>query len=102
MISDTNAFMRRCLKERQIYVWLDASSTITSWDNFRTKIHEEFGEKFISATVHQNLVKRRKRWEESYHGYVLQMRAISSQGDIEEEVLIQYIIDGIPDTKIAK
>ncbi|KAG5862212.1 hypothetical protein JTB14_026962 [Gonioctena quinquepunctata] len=40
---------------------------------------------------------RKKRREESVQEYVLIMREIGSRANIESEVLIQYIIDGIQD-----
>lgn len=47
-------------------------------------IQERFGKSFNNATVHQMLLRR----EQSYQDYILHMKAISTQGDIEEEALI--------------
>ncbi|KAG5860839.1 hypothetical protein JTB14_011168 [Gonioctena quinquepunctata] len=50
-----------------------------------------------SAQIHKLLMARKKRREESVQEYVLIMREIGSRANIESEVLIQYIIDGIQD-----
>lgn len=60
-------------------IWLDAKSTINIMG-----IQERFGKSFNNATVHQMLLRR----EQSYQDYILHMKAISTQGDIEEEALI--------------
>ena len=39
---------------------------------------------------------------ESTHEYLFAMKALSLQGDIDDESLIQYVIDGIRDTKVNK
>ncbi|KAI4461427.1 protein phosphatase 2c [Holotrichia oblita] len=75
----------------------DANPAVTSWEEFRTNVQEEFGRKFSSATIHQVLVERKRGREEGYQDYLLHMKSVSKQGDIEEEALIEYIIDGIPD-----
>ncbi|KAK4881337.1 hypothetical protein RN001_004656 [Aquatica leii] len=43
------------------------------------------------------LMSRKKRKEETSQEYVLKMREIGSRAEIEPEVVIQYIIDGIID-----
>lgn len=55
-----------------------------------------------SAIVHCQLFKCRKQPGESSRQYVYVMQEIADQGHIEEDAIIQYIIDGIPDDECNK
>ena len=58
--------------------------------------------KISSVQVHKLLMSRFKRKEESVQEYVLVMREIGSRANIEPEVIIQCIIEGIPDDSANK
>ncbi|KAG5861788.1 hypothetical protein JTB14_037398 [Gonioctena quinquepunctata] len=84
-------------------------SELTGWNDlqkliFAKKSLEGLAKLFIqsekgitNAQIHKLLMARKKRREESVQEYVLIMREIGSRANIESEVLIQYIIDGIHD-----
>lgn len=69
---------------------------VTSWKTLKRKLKDEFRIKINSATVHNQLFKRRRQAGESSRQYIYAMQEIADQGYIEEDALIQYIVDGIP------
>lgn len=75
---------------------------VTSWNVLKRRLIREFSVKLNSADVHSQLFKRRLRADESSRQYIYEMQEIASQGYIEEDALIQYIIDGMPDDEVSK
>jgi len=45
--------------------------------------------------VHEQLRDRKKRKQESFHKYLLQMKQISSLGNIDARSVIRYVVDGL-------
>lgn len=70
--------------------------------NEETLVVSEFQIKYNSATLHTQLTKRKRLPNETPRQYVYAMQTIASQGAVEEEVVIQYIIDGILDEETNK
>jgi hypothetical protein len=69
---------------------------------FRAGIKKEFMEEKNSAKIHTMLAKERKKESESFRTYIYRMIDISSNSNIEEEAIILYIVNGIPDNKFRK
>ncbi|KAG5878071.1 hypothetical protein JTB14_031506 [Gonioctena quinquepunctata] len=78
-------------------LFIQSEKGITKWVILKKKLIAEFEVKVSSAQIHKLLMARKKRREESVQKCVLIMREIGSRANIESEVLIQYIIDGIHD-----
>ncbi|KAG5872015.1 hypothetical protein JTB14_036441 [Gonioctena quinquepunctata] len=78
-------------------LFIPSEKGITKWVILKKKLIAEFEVKVSSAQIHKLLMARKKRREEPVQEYVLIMREIGSRANIESEVLIQYIIDGIQD-----
>lgn len=49
------------------------------------------------ADIHRKLAKKRLKKDENLQEYYLAMRELASQADIDDESIIQYVIDGIPE-----
>lgn len=75
---------------------------ITTWKAMRKRLLCEFETKYNSAMVHSQLIKRKRLQNETPRQYIYAMQTIASQGIIEEEALIQYVIDGILDEECNK
>lgn len=75
---------------------------VTSWNTLKRRLIREFSVKLNSADVHSQLFKRRLRSDKSSRQYIYAMQEIADQGYIEEDALIQYIIDGVPDDEASK
>lgn len=89
---------KKLLKETA-RLWLDSQPTITTWKLFKAEIYAEFYKRTDSAMVHQELMKRKKKSTESIQEYVIIISGIPKKGNIEEQAVIRYIIDGIPDVE---
>jgi len=75
---------------------------ITTWRSMKKRLLNEFETKHNSAIVHAQLNKRKRQTNETPRQYIYVMQTIASQGDVEEEALVQYIIEGVPDEEYNK
>lgn len=73
-------------------------SATQSWKKLKTALKEEFSLKVNSADIHRMLAKRKLKKDENFQEYYLTMRELASQGNVDTEAVIQYVIDGIPDS----
>ncbi|KAJ8975634.1 hypothetical protein NQ317_015321 [Molorchus minor] len=78
-------------------LFVQSENGIKTWSTLKKRLIDEFEVKVSSANIHKLLMNRRKKKEESVQEYVLTMREIGSRANIEHEVVMQYIIDGIQD-----
>lgn len=76
--------------------------SIKNWRELKVALLEEFSNKVTLADVYNQLRSRKKRSEESFQQYIFIMKEIASLVEVEEGDLIQYIIDGIPDSQANK
>ncbi|UYV74551.1 hypothetical protein LAZ67_12000120 [Cordylochernes scorpioides] len=83
-------------------LWLRSQPTFSTWPELKEAITNEFDNPIDSRNIHILLTKRKKQQFESYYEYFLNMRELGSQGNLEEAVIIQYVIDGIPDQEFNK
>lgn len=71
------------------------TTTVANYESLCAALVEEFDQQLSSAELHKQLRSRKKRETENFHEYVLQMRKIAALGEIEEESIITYIVDGL-------
>ncbi|UYV81442.1 hypothetical protein LAZ67_20001196 [Cordylochernes scorpioides] len=83
-------------------LWLRSQPTFSTCPDLKEAITNEFDNPIDSRNIHILLTKRKKQQFESYYEYFLKMRELGSQGNLEEAVIIQYVIDGIPDQEFNK
>nr|XP_023023532.1 uncharacterized protein LOC111511732 [Leptinotarsa decemlineata] len=83
-------------------LFIQSEDGIRSWRVLKTKLIDEFDTRTSSAQVYKLLMQRKKKREESVQEYVLTMREIGSRANLEADVVIQYIIDGIEDDAANK
>lgn len=70
---------------------------VTSRRILKRRLKKEFKVELNSALIHNQLYKRRRQPGESSRQYIYAMQEITDEGYIEEDALIQYIVDGLPD-----
>ncbi|XP_046599255.1 uncharacterized protein LOC124295072 [Neodiprion lecontei] len=75
---------------------------LTTWKSMKKSLLKEFENKVNSAMVHLQLSKRKRQANETPRQDVYAMNTIASQGDVEKEAVMQYVIDGIQDDEAAK
>ena len=73
-----------------------------TWHELKKGLIGEFSRKSNSRQVHQKLSGTRKKSDEACLAYMYRMLEIASHADIEEEVKVEYIIDGIIDEEVHK
>lgn len=83
-------------------VFVSYERRMTTWVRLKKSLVSEFGKATNSKKVHQELARAKKKDSESYQEYMYRMLEIASHTDIETEVKIQYIIDGIQDDTFNK
>ncbi|KAJ0179012.1 hypothetical protein K1T71_005787 [Dendrolimus kikuchii] len=83
-------------------LFLRSLGSITSWDTLKESLLEEFGSKLNSASIHKKLASRKMKPDETYQQYFLHMKELALHGNLEDEALIEYVIDGIRDSEINK
>ncbi|XP_045500836.1 uncharacterized protein LOC123698286 isoform X4 [Colias croceus] len=83
-------------------LFLRSLSGTTTWDTLKSELREEFGKKLNSATVHKRLSTRRMKMNETHQQYFLHMKELAVLGNVEDEALMEYVIDGIKDSESNK
>jgi len=83
-------------------LFIQGERGVTSWKKLKEALKDEFSQKMNSAELHRLLSKRRIKKDESVQAYFLVLKEIASRGEIEDEALYQYVIDGIDDTPVNK
>lgn len=81
---------------------LSSRPNIRCWNELKNMLLEEFSVKLSSAEIHSRLRARKKLKDESLKDYFFALREIGSLGQIEEEAIIEYCIDGIDDVASNK
>ena len=71
---------------------------VKTWCEMRDALFEEFNNDVTAAEIHNRLRNRKKKRNETCQQYVFAMMEISSMSKIEETDLVNYIIEGIPDS----
>lgn len=74
---------------------VQAEKGITTWAKLKDVLKREFEVKVTSADVHKLLMTDKKKKNGTTEEYYLARREIASRANIEQEVVIPYIIDGI-------
>lgn len=77
--------------------FISLEKNVTSWSVLKKKLKKEFKVKLNSALIHSKLYRRKRQPRESNRQYIYDMLEIAEQGYIEEDALIQYIVDRLPD-----
>ncbi|XP_068148297.1 uncharacterized protein [Drosophila tropicalis] len=71
------------------------SVSVNNYANLKSCLIEKFECELNSAEVHQLLRERKKHKQESIQEYILSMRKIASDGDVEESAVLRYIVDNL-------
>ncbi|KAK9679562.1 Retrotransposon gag protein [Popillia japonica] len=83
---------KRLLKDDALLL-VRSEKNITSWDILKKKLKYEFGKSINSAALHKALSARKKRKDETLTRYLLTMKDLASQGNVDENALQDYIIE---------
>lgn len=78
-------------------MFIQNESAIKTWAKLKSVLLEEFSEKISTAELHKQLVHRRIKKDESVQEYYLVMKELAARGNIEQNALFDYMIDGLRD-----
>ncbi|XP_036342270.1 meiosis-specific nuclear structural protein 1-like [Rhagoletis pomonella] len=71
------------------------SVVLSDYDSLKTELINEFHKEYNSAELHKKLCERKKKEEETFQEYVLQMKKLAALGNVEEKAIIRYVVDGL-------
>ncbi|XP_034657785.1 uncharacterized protein LOC117894713 [Drosophila subobscura] len=83
-------------------MFVRSQRNIKDWESLKSALLEEFGVKLSSAEIHRRLGKRQQHKGESMQEFLYALMEIAKPIQLEEESLIEYFIEGIPDTRANK
>lgn len=83
-------------------LFLRSQRGVNSWSLLKKALKNEFGEKLSSADVHRLLRTRRMGNHETLQEYLYALMELGSAIQMDDESIIEYFIDGIPDSKQNK
>ncbi|GFX34071.1 retrovirus-related Pol polyprotein from transposon gypsy [Trichonephila clavipes] len=75
---------------------------ITNWSQMKEHLLNEFSDRINSAQLHNMIQARRLKPTETLQEYFLTMQDLAHKGAVDDSSLIDYIIDGIPDSSNNK
>ncbi|XP_041564617.1 uncharacterized protein LOC121467300 [Drosophila elegans] len=80
-------------------LYVRSQRKIGNWGSLKAALLEEFGVKVTSAEVHRRLGKRQQKKTETLQEYLYALMELAKPIDLDDESLIEYFVDGIPDSK---
>ncbi|XP_046868748.1 uncharacterized protein LOC124461239 [Drosophila willistoni] len=83
-------------------LFVNSQEGLTSWGRLKSALQDEFTVKLSAKEVHKQLESRKKKYNESLVEYFYLMKSIAKRGSLDEESIVEYIIEGIPDSKMNK
>ena len=83
-------------------LFIESERHINTWGKLKEALLEEFSLRVNSADIHKQLARRKLQRGEHVYEYFLIMRELASRGNLEDEALIEYILDGIQDNSHNK
>ncbi|GFS54280.1 transposon Tf2-9 polyprotein [Trichonephila clavipes] len=94
-------FVKKCLKGPAENL-IRSIRGITNWSQMEEHLLNEFSDRINSAQLHNMMQARRLKPTETLQEYFLTMRYLAHKGAVDDSSLIDYIIDGIPDSSNNK
>nr|XP_046480972.1 uncharacterized protein LOC124218496 [Neodiprion pinetum] len=95
------AYAKRLL-DGSAELFVEYEGCCKTWAKLKKALKEEFEKTVDSLQVHRELVKRKKKPDETLQTYAYKMLEIAAQVNLEVSVVIKYIIEGIPDEAVNK
>ena len=73
-----------------------------SWKTMKKSLQREFKPRIDSYEIHRRSQQRKKKNDETYHGYFYRMMEIGAQVGMEQSSIIQYVVEGIDGDEVSK
>lgn len=82
--------------------WLDAHSVFETWQEFLQALRMDFPSIVNTADVHREMMRRKRRQNETMTEYFYAMLAIGRRASIDEPSINTYIINGLNQNESTK
>ena len=83
-------------------ICITSQPNVKSWNNLKAVLNFEFEKKLSALDIHKAMKNRKKKPNESFREYLYSLQEIASPIELDEESIIEYFIDGIPDSRVNK
>ncbi|KAH8360398.1 hypothetical protein KR200_004018, partial [Drosophila serrata] len=83
-------------------MFVRSQRNIKDWESLKLALLQEFGVQVSTAEIHRRLGKRRQQKSESLQEYLYALMEIAKPIRLEDESLIEYFVEGIPDARLNK
>ncbi|XP_049310898.1 uncharacterized protein LOC125778245 [Bactrocera dorsalis] len=83
-------------------LFVRSQSNVSNLENLKSALITEFGAKLCSSDVHKLLKNRLKHSNETLREYLYSLMEIGKQINLDEASVIDYFIEGIPDSRFNK
>lgn len=83
-------------------MWIDALPIVTTWEEFKRVFFKDFPCRVSIADIHRELMSRRRTPGESLVQYYYSMLAIGRKGDIDDQSIVSYVINGLNDNGLTR
>ncbi|XP_017473995.1 PREDICTED: uncharacterized protein LOC108364716 [Rhagoletis zephyria] len=83
-------------------IFVRSQEGIDSWNALRRALLKEFGTTLSAVEVHRRPRNRRRRAGEDYKEYLYSLMELGKQINLDEVSIIEYFIEGIPDSRSNK
>nr|XP_029728007.1 uncharacterized protein K02A2.6-like [Aedes albopictus] len=82
--------------------WNGVQPMVKTWNVFKMKLLEAFPEANDPVSIHEQLMRRRKKSSETIETYFYDQVALGRKGKFDDKAIIKYVIAGIEDVHRAK
>ncbi|XP_060666636.1 phosphatidylinositol 4-phosphate 5-kinase-like [Drosophila nasuta] len=83
-------------------MFVSSERGISTWQALKQALLSEFKKTTNSAELHKQMSERKMKRSESVLEYLLIMKELATRGNIDDEAIMQYVIDGISDRSVNK
>lgn len=90
------------LMEKDAKLFIDFESEARNWNELKSELRNEFGQKINGAIIHQRLKDRKENENETTNEYFYEMLSLAAHSDIDHAAIITYTIQGLPGSNEAK
>ncbi|GBL82273.1 hypothetical protein AVEN_252448-1 [Araneus ventricosus] len=94
-------FVKKCLTGPALTL-MRSIRGITNWEQMKQHLLDEFSDKINGLQLHKMMESRRMKPFETLQEYFLAMRDLAHKGSLDDSSLIEYVVNGIPDSSNNK
>ena len=82
--------------------WLESRPELSTWEDVKKVLLEEFDRKTSVARLHELMAARKRKKNESLVDYLQEMKALGREAGMEDKDILRYVIRGVTDDETLK